>query len=100
MSIILSHCHYSLHVGKGQDIIYDFDALEKHIIDRFIQGKPKIIPDMINVSYTKDTYTATNFFAIRSKVQEQVRNYYTITSECIYCTYIKTAGGIANETTA
>lgn len=72
MSIILSHCHYSLHVGQGQDVTYDFAALEKHIIDRIIQGKPKIIPDMINVSYTKDTFTATNFFAIRSKVQAQV----------------------------
>ena len=72
ISVVLSHCHYSLQVGHGQDVTYDLPALEKHIFDRFIQGKPKIIPEMIDVSYTKGTYMAISFFAIRMKVQHQV----------------------------
>ena len=70
--MILSHCHYSLQVGQGQDVTYDLSALEKHIFDSFIRGKPKIIPDMVDVSYTKGAYRAVNFFTIRMKVQNQV----------------------------
>ena len=72
LSIVLSHCHYSLCVGQGQDVKYDLAALEKHIFDRFIQGKPKIQSFMVDVSYTKDAYTAANFTAVRTKCRVQV----------------------------
>ena len=78
LSIVLSHCHYSLCVGQGQDVKYDLAALEKHIFDRFIQGKPKILSFMVDVSYTKDAYTATNFTAVRTKCRDQV---------CTWCLY-------------
>ena len=71
-SIILSHCHYSLTVGKGQDIKYDLPALEKHILNRFIYGKPMILLDIPHVAYRKDVYTAETFLAIRQKVKPQV----------------------------
>ena len=71
-SIILSHCHYFLTVGKGQDIKYDLPALEKHILNRFIYGKPMILLDIPHVAYRKDVYTAETFLAIRQKVQPQV----------------------------
>ena len=71
-SIILSHCHYSLTVGKGQQIEYDHEALEKHILDRFIYGKPVIQADIPNVSYRKDIYTVESFLEIRRKVKPQV----------------------------
>ena len=77
-SIILSHCHYSLKIGKGQDVKYDHQALEKHILDLFIHGKPVIVVDDIpQVVYKKDIYTTGTFADVRKKVEPQVSN-----SEC------------------
>ena len=71
-SIILSHCHYSLVVGKGQDVCYDLPALEKHLLDQFIHGKPVILSDIPQVVYQKDIYAAATFAAVRKKVEPQV----------------------------
>ena len=71
-SIILSHCHYSLTVGQGQKIEYDHQGLEKHLLDRFIYGKPVIQVDIPNVAYRKDIYTVESFLEIRRKVKPQV----------------------------
>ena len=49
--IILSHCQYSLKAGHGQEIQYDFAGLEKHILKRFIFGKPTILLDIPHVRY-------------------------------------------------
>lgn len=72
VSIILSHCHYSLRAGKGHDITYDFPSLQKHILDRYILGKPILLMDISEVVYRKDVYTATTFANIREKVKKQV----------------------------
>ena len=72
-SIILSHCHYFLTVGKGQDIQYDIPALEKHILNRFVYGKPVILLDIPHVAYRHDVYSADTFQAVRQKVKPQVR---------------------------
>ncbi len=71
-SIILSHCHYSLTVGRGQNIKYNLPALEKHILNRFIYGKPIILLDIPHVAYCKDIYTVETFREIRRKVKPQV----------------------------
>ena len=63
-SLVLSHCHYSLAVGRGQDISYDLPALEKQLLDRFIHGKPLILSDIPQVAYRKDIYTAATFAGI------------------------------------
>ena len=77
-SIILSHCHYSLKVGRGQDVKYDHQALQKHILDLFIHGKPVIVVDDIpQVVYKKDIYTTGTFADVRKKVAPQVSS-----SEC------------------
>ena len=70
-SMILSHCHYSLRVGRGQDVKYDHQALEKHILNRFIHGKPLILIDIPQVVYRKDIYTTGTFADVRNKVDPQ-----------------------------
>ena len=72
LSIVLSHCNYSLTFGKGQSIKYNHQALEKHILDRFIHGKPRILSDIPHVVYRKDIYTTVTFAAVRRKVKNQV----------------------------
>ena len=71
-SILLSHCHYSLRVGHGHEVSYDLPALEKHILGRFIHGKPRILVDIPQVSYQNDVHTAATFAAVRKKVSPQV----------------------------
>lgn len=79
VSIILSHCHYSLRAGMGHDITYDFQSLQRHILDRYILGKPKLLVDIPQVVYRKDVYTATTFVNIRERVKKQVSTYLGIT---------------------
>ena len=71
ISVVLSHCHHSLEVGKGTDIQYDLQALEKKIVDKFIHGKPLIqFENAPRVVYRKDTHNVQMFMDIRSKVPQ------------------------------
>ena len=72
MPIVLSHCQYSLKYGQGQNVKYDLPALEKHLIDRFVHGKPFLQLEIPQVVYRKDIYTATSLANIRTKVKPQV----------------------------
>ena len=72
-SIILTHCRYSLIFGKGQEVEYDFAALEKHIYDRFLVTKPVINrsgqPLMV---YSSDVIRPDVFQTLRDKIKPQV----------------------------
>lgn len=68
-------------MGRGSEVSYDLAALEKHILDRFIHGKPTILVDIPQVSYQKDVYTAATFEAVRKKVSPQVYNIYLSKTE-------------------
>ena len=72
MPIILSHCQYSLKYGQGQNVEYDLPAIEKHLIDRFVHGKPILQLEVPQVMYRKDFYTAKSLANIRKKVKQQV----------------------------
>ncbi len=72
MSVVLSHCCYSLRVGEAHTVQYDHQAIEKHILDKFIHGKPMILSEIPQVVYRKDIYTIDTFNAVRKKVSPQV----------------------------
>jgi len=40
--IILANCNYSLEVGKGSRIEYDFRTMEKQVEERFVWGRPRL----------------------------------------------------------
>ena len=53
---------------------YDHPALERHILNRFIHGKPTIIlikDDLPQVVYRKDIYTTDTFSDVKKKVAPQ-----------------------------
>ena len=72
-SVILTHCRYSLSFGKGQEVEYDFAALEKHIYDRFLVTKPEMDrrsqPLMV---YTSDIIRRDVFQQLKEKLKPQV----------------------------
>ena len=51
---------------------YDYPALEKHLVDRFIHGKPLIQLEIPQVVFRKDVYSAMTFANIRKKIKPQV----------------------------
>lgn len=71
VSVVLSHCCYSLRVGEAHTVQYDHQALEKHILDKFIHGKPRILSDEAQV-VCRDTSTVT-LDVVRKKISPQVR---------------------------
>lgn len=74
--VIFSHCKYSLKAGHGADIKYDFPALEKHILDRFVRGRPLITCDIPLVSYRSDVLDALIFRQIRRNIPQVLLNFY------------------------
>lgn len=66
--IILTHCHYSLQYGKGSEVKYDLQAIEKDIFEKFIFGKPKILTDDIPRVLLRNFDTF--FGSIRAKVRQ------------------------------
>ena len=71
ISVVLTHCHHSLEVGKGTDIEYDLQALEKKIVDKFIHGKPSIqFENAPRVVYRKDIHNVQMFMDIRAKIAQ------------------------------
>ena len=72
-SMLLTHCRYSLRFGRGQEVEWDFAALEKHIYDRFIMGKPVINrtsqPMMV---FTSDVVRQDVFKQLEEKIKPQV----------------------------
>ena len=71
--VVLSHCCYSLKMGEAHTVQYDHQALEKHILDKFVHGKPLIEGKIPPVVYRKDVHTTANFHAVRNMVKPQVK---------------------------
>ena len=42
LPLLYAHCSYSLEVGKGTAIDYNFIALERQLVTTFIAGKPML----------------------------------------------------------
>ena len=42
LPVMLANCSYSLEVGKETLLQYNWEALQKQIIDRFIRGRPTV----------------------------------------------------------
>jgi len=42
LPVMLANCSYSLEVGKETQLQYNWETLEKQVIDRFIRGRPLV----------------------------------------------------------
>ena len=71
--VILSHCSYSLLAGHGSEIEYDFAAMERHVLDAFLQGKPCISPSAVPVILYQNDAQKTSVFQIVREQITQVR---------------------------
>ena len=89
ISVVLSHCHHSLEVGKGTDIHYDLQALEKKIVDKFVHGKPLIqFENAPRVVYRKDIHNVQMFMDVRTKVPQVSKQWFIKTKTKIVLNFI------------
>ena len=76
---------------------YDHQALEKHVLNRFIHGKPLILLDIPQVVYRKDIYTTGTFADVRKKVEPQVSTSASTGNYLIICIICTLSGETATE---
>ena len=43
LPMIFAHCDYSLKVGEGTTIDFNWKCLERQVVDRFIRGRPRLV---------------------------------------------------------
>ena len=57
LPMIFAHCDYSLKVGEGTTIDFNWKCLERQVVDRFIRGRPRLVSlvnklfDIVNMLY-------------------------------------------------
>ncbi|XP_006813927.2 E3 ubiquitin-protein ligase rnf213-alpha-like [Saccoglossus kowalevskii] len=71
LPLVLSHCNYSLEVGKGSVIEYDLDTLERQLEERFIIGKAKIERKTEQLLFRQDSRDAAVFETIKQKIPQE-----------------------------
>ncbi|KAI0227840.1 hypothetical protein LSAT2_021675 [Lamellibrachia satsuma] len=71
LPVVLSCCQYSLHVGKGSAITYDFVTLERQIVDRFIRNRPRLDPQMGLVAFREDFTSASIFTNLDKHIAQE-----------------------------
>ena len=81
--LLLSHAHYSLALGQGTQIRYDFEGVEKQLMEQLIQSKPLIAAEHLRFEYSREAYNLGVFEQVRHKVQ-QVSVLCVILYNCVY----------------
>ena len=67
---MLSLAHYSLRLGQGALVTYDFEGFEKQFIEQFIQQKPLIIAEHLHFEFKRDACKSSVFEKLRFKVKQ------------------------------
>ncbi|XP_078382607.1 E3 ubiquitin-protein ligase rnf213-alpha-like isoform X3 [Oculina patagonica] len=70
LPVMLANCSYSLEVGKETQLQYNWETLEKQIIDRFIRGRPQVDFEVDNFMFREDARDFA-FDSLRSKIPQE-----------------------------
>nr|XP_006819936.1 PREDICTED: E3 ubiquitin-protein ligase RNF213-like [Saccoglossus kowalevskii] len=71
LPIVLSHCSYSLQVGRGTLVEYNLSGLERQLEERFIHGKAKIKRKIEQLVFRQDSRDAAVFESLRNRIQQE-----------------------------
>jgi hypothetical protein len=71
MPLVLAHCDYSLSVGQGTNITYNLPALEKQIVDRFVNGKAHVEMKDCRIAFRKDVYNSSLFVRLQQRIRQE-----------------------------
>ncbi|KAK3715936.1 hypothetical protein QZH41_016501 [Actinostola sp. cb2023] len=89
LPLIRAHCQYSLAIGQGTLVEYDWAAIQRHVIDRLIRGKSLVI-FKVRIAYVIGKLLVLNkkfyfqetqfmflrhnediFFSVRAKIKQE-----------------------------
>ncbi|KAJ7339378.1 hypothetical protein OS493_005772 [Desmophyllum pertusum] len=70
LPLILAHCHYSLEVGQETLVHYDWAALERQLIDRFLRGRPFVEFKEERFAFSRDTRDDAVFASLTDKIPQ------------------------------
>ena len=70
--LLLSHAHYSLALGQGSQVTYDFEGVEQQFMEQLIQNKPLIRAEHLRFEYARETYNIDVFDKVNLKVQQVI----------------------------
>jgi hypothetical protein len=73
LPMVLAHCNYSLEVGKGTVINYDFVGLERELEERLLRGKPKLVFNVAPMTFKTEYRNAMVIFNALNDNIPQVR---------------------------
>ncbi|CAB4005449.1 Hypothetical predicted protein [Paramuricea clavata] len=70
LPMILAHCDYSLKVGEGTTVEFNWKCLERQLVDRFIRGRPRLISLVELFVFSKDICDGEVFKALKQKIPQ------------------------------
>ncbi|KAL9988411.1 hypothetical protein ACROYT_G002849 [Oculina patagonica] len=71
LPLILAHCNYSLEVGQETLVHYDWAALERQLIDRFLRGRPFVEFKEERFAFRRDTRDDAVFASLAEKIPQE-----------------------------
>ncbi|XP_020630788.1 E3 ubiquitin-protein ligase rnf213-alpha-like [Orbicella faveolata] len=71
LPLILAHCNYSLEVGQETLVHYDWAALERQLIDRFLRGRPFVEFKDERFAFSRDTRDDAVFASLNEKIPQE-----------------------------
>ena len=76
LPVVLANCQYSFEIGKGTKIEYDFDGLERQLMDRFFFSKSRInIERVMQVIVHSNTLKAYFFDIFLCRILHNTNNF-------------------------
>ncbi|KAJ7339392.1 hypothetical protein OS493_005787 [Desmophyllum pertusum] len=70
LPLILAHCNYSLEVGQETLVHYDWAALERQLIDRFLRGRPFVEFKEERFAFSRDTRDDAVFASLTDEIPQ------------------------------
>lgn len=70
LPLVYTNCDYSLEIGKSTKIEYNFDGIQKHLMERLCFGKPKIEIQMKEFVYRDDVHNAKKFTNLKRTIKQ------------------------------
>eukprot|EP00794_Sanderia_malayensis_P015622 gene15622-17198_t len=68
--MLYAHCDYSLELGKGTIVDYNFPALERQLVDTFIRGKPLIDIELQRIRYIDEVNNLSLLKELETKITQ------------------------------
>ena len=71
LPLVLAHCNYTLEIGEGTNVHYNWASLEKQLEQRFIVGRPFVDAEEIRVVFSEDVQNMSDMSSLRQLIPQK-----------------------------